>query len=396
MDSLTQITLGAAVGEIVLGKKIGNRALLWGAIAGTIPDLDVLSGPFVTELQGLVYHRGISHSILFAIIGSFVFAWLVRKMYTLHNHHYLASILWFSFPVGVCYFLSRFELGISPLLGIVLLILTGLILYNRYFKRVAPKPDATYAQWVQLFFWGLMTHPILDCFTTYGTQLFQPFSSYRVAFNTISVADPLYTIPFLICIVILAFLAKSNALRRTMAWGGIALSSIYMIWCLSNKRQVHQVLIHSLNQQDISYHRVMTSPTILNNILWYCLAETNDGYYSGLYSLWDENKEVKLSFTPRNDSMLRISDHHDDTIETLKWFSNNYYSISELDEGVLQFNDMRFGKFDDAADSKSYIFNFPIKANSEGYYELTQVNGGPPPRDREKALKNLWDRLRGD
>jgi len=42
MDSITQIVLGAAVGDAVLGKKIGNRAMVWGAIAGTIPDLDVL------------------------------------------------------------------------------------------------------------------------------------------------------------------------------------------------------------------------------------------------------------------------------------------------------------------------------------------------------------------
>ena len=42
MDSLTQVVLGAAVGEAALGKKIGNRAIVWGGIAGTIPDLDVL------------------------------------------------------------------------------------------------------------------------------------------------------------------------------------------------------------------------------------------------------------------------------------------------------------------------------------------------------------------
>ena len=42
MDSLTQIVLGAAVGEATLGRKVGNKALLWGAIAGTIPDLDVV------------------------------------------------------------------------------------------------------------------------------------------------------------------------------------------------------------------------------------------------------------------------------------------------------------------------------------------------------------------
>ena len=53
MDSVTQITLGAAVGEAVLGRKIGGRAMLWGAIAGTLPDLDVFVplGDVVKDLR---------------------------------------------------------------------------------------------------------------------------------------------------------------------------------------------------------------------------------------------------------------------------------------------------------------------------------------------------------
>ena len=34
MDAVTQIALGAAVGEATLGKKAGNKAVVWGAIAG--------------------------------------------------------------------------------------------------------------------------------------------------------------------------------------------------------------------------------------------------------------------------------------------------------------------------------------------------------------------------
>ncbi|MDG1145628.1 MAG: metal-dependent hydrolase, partial [Flavobacteriales bacterium] len=68
MDSLTQIVLGAAVGELVLGKKIGNRAMVWGAVGGTIPDLDVLGKFFLTNIDNLAFHRGFSHSILFSLL----------------------------------------------------------------------------------------------------------------------------------------------------------------------------------------------------------------------------------------------------------------------------------------------------------------------------------------
>ena len=283
MDSLTQITLGAAIGEITLGKKIGNRALLWGAVAGTIPDLDVLTGPFVSELQELVYHRGFSHSLVFSVLGAYGIAWIVHRLYRLPFHHYLASVLWFLAPIGVAFFLTRFDVGLNPVFGIGIFGGTAYLLYRRYFRNPIPKPDANYRDWVKLFFWGLITHPILDCFTTYGTQLFLPFSSYRVAFNTISVADPLYTVPFLLLIVIASFLKRSNGLRRRLTWAGIIVSSCYMVLCLFHKYQVHQTLIRSLESQEITYKRVMTSPTILNNILWYTMAETDDGYYSGLY-----------------------------------------------------------------------------------------------------------------
>ena len=79
MDSLTQIVLGAAVGEAALGKKVGNKAMVWGAIAGTIPDLDVLSGLFLNDLESLLFHRGITHSIFFAMVMAPILAYIVSS-----------------------------------------------------------------------------------------------------------------------------------------------------------------------------------------------------------------------------------------------------------------------------------------------------------------------------
>lgn len=155
MDSLTQIVLGAACGEAVLGKKIGNKALLFGAIGGTIPDLDVIVGGIIhqNKIDAMLFHRGFMHSILFSVLAAFFFGWLVFKFYNTK-------------------------------------------------KRI---DTTSQSDWVRLFFWSLLTHPILDCFTPYGTQLFAPFSNYRVAFNNIAVVDPLYTVPFLVCIIVLMF-----------------------------------------------------------------------------------------------------------------------------------------------------------------------------------------------
>ena len=81
MDSLTQIVLGAACGEIALGKKIGNKALLFGAIGGTIPDLDVFIGKFLynNEIQAMAFHQGFMHSLLFVVLAAFLFDWFTYK-----------------------------------------------------------------------------------------------------------------------------------------------------------------------------------------------------------------------------------------------------------------------------------------------------------------------------
>ena len=90
MDSLSQIVLGAAVGEVVLGRRIGNRAMIWGAVAGTVPDMDVLGKYVLSELDNLGFHRGISHSLLFSVLGSFVFGWLTDRLYRSPYHAWIA------------------------------------------------------------------------------------------------------------------------------------------------------------------------------------------------------------------------------------------------------------------------------------------------------------------
>ncbi|WP_179345251.1 metal-dependent hydrolase [Winogradskyella ursingii] len=322
MDSLTQIVLGAACGEAVLGKKIGNKALLFGAIGGTIPDLDVLIGPWIydNEIQAMAFHRGFMHSIVFSIIGAFAIGWFSFKLYD-----------------------------------------SG--------KRVS---STNLKDWQQLFFWSLFTHPILDCFTPYGTQLFFPFSDYRVAFNNIAVVDPLYTLPFLICLIVILFLKRQNLKRRLWLKLGIGLSSAYMIFTLFNKTHVNSIYKSSLKSDNIVYKRFQTQPTIFNNILWYGVAETESFYYVGFYSILDENSKV--------DKWIKIEKQHslipmeDKNLSKLSWFSNGYYHIETTDvANEFIYKDLRYPLLNPEA-SDSSIFRFRI-FNENGIWDMK--NSGP-------------------
>lgn len=68
MDSLTHIVLGAAVGELMAGKKLGKRSWLAGAFFQTVPDFDFIAGIWCTPAEDLLAHRGFTHSFLFIIL----------------------------------------------------------------------------------------------------------------------------------------------------------------------------------------------------------------------------------------------------------------------------------------------------------------------------------------
>ena len=307
MDSITQIVLGAACGEIALGKKIGNKAILFGAIGGTIPDLDVLIGKlfYTNEIDSLAFHRGIMHSIPFAIVGALIFGFLSYKVY---DYGYLRR-------------------GTTSL-----------------------------KDWIWLFFLSILTHPILDSFTPYGTQLFLPFSDYRVAFNNIAVVDPLYTLPLLLCVSITMFFNRKNSKRKTWTKAGLYLSSAYMILTIGNKLYVDQTFKKSFQKANINYSKFSAQPTILNNVLWYAVAETDKNYTVSFYSIFDDtNTPLNFINIPKNHKLLDV-DHPD--IKTLRWFSNEFYTLSILNNKII-YKDLRYPLLD-VRDSTSSLFSFEL------------------------------------
>ncbi|EDP69800.1 integral membrane protein [Flavobacteriales bacterium ALC-1] len=340
MDSLTQIVLGAACGEAVLGKKIGNKALLFGAIGGTIPDLDVFIGPlfYKNEIDAMLFHRGFMHSILFSIFGAFLFGWLVHKLYNTGKRLHTTSI----------------------------------------------------NDWTKLFFWSLFTHPLLDCFTPYGTQLFAPFSNYRVAFNNIAVADPMYTAPFLICLIILMFYNRRNDKRKLWLKIGIGISSVYMIFTIGNKIYIDSVFKSSLLKKRIDYSRFSVQPSILNNILWYGIAETEDNYHVGFYSLFDTSNHFSDWETIPKKRDLSKKNYKD--LKNLTWFSNEFYNVFKIDENNFEYYDLRYPILNDS-ESKAPIFALKLFKDGE---RINMRPFEPNTGDFGKAIKLLWERLKGN
>ncbi len=335
MDSLTQIVLGAAVGEAALGRKVGNKAMLWGAVAGTIPDLDVLSKLFVDNVTANELHRGFSHSILFSIIAAPILGWFIAKLYK--------------------------------------------------------NKEANWKDWTRLMFLGLFTHPILDAFTTWGTQLFWPFE-YKVSFKNIFVVDPLYTIPFLIFVIVAMFYKRTHHKRRKFNTLGLYISSCYMIVTLGLKWNTYQKFRTSLDNQHIEYKEIQTKPTPLNSILWTANVETDDSFLIGYYSLLDKDNRIAFSEFPKNHHLLGKM-KTDPLIPRLVKLSEGWYTIEKVDNRVY-FNDLRFGQLGMGTEASRFVFSYELFYDNNG--ELKAKERERNVDEASPLLKKLFQRVFGN
>ncbi|MDF2437159.1 MAG: metal-dependent hydrolase [Bacteroidota bacterium] len=335
MDSLTHVILGAAIGEAILGKKIGRKAMLWGALADTIPDFDVFASPCFSDAQQLLVHRGFTHSFLFIAI-------------------------------------------MSPFLG---------WLFSRLFK----KQDVDWKAWTWLFFCGMFSHVLLDSLTAYGTGWFEPFSNYRVSFNTIFVADIFYTIPFLICIVIALIAKNGSDKRRRWTKAGLWISSLYLLFTILNKIHIQNLTESQLAEKNIAVEEVVTTPTALNNFLWMTYSKDATGYWFGYHSVFDKSKNMEFYHVNKKDSLI-IPYENDESVQLLKRFSQGHYIMSKSDSAVF-FNDIRFGQMGgwDGPDS-AFVFTFKLDKNADNSKALDRNRF---KKTFSEAISSLITRIKG-
>ncbi|AEE18874.1 metal-dependent hydrolase [Dokdonia sp. 4H-3-7-5] len=333
MDSLTQIVLGAAVGEAVLGKKIGNRAMLWGAVAGTIPDLDIVWRYLTDTITATEMHRGFSHSIVFSILAAPLLGWLVHQL-----------------------------------------------------KK---RSDVGWQGWSKLFFWGLFTHPLLDAFTTWGTQIFWPFN-WRVAFNSIFVIDPLYTVPFLICVLIAATRKCGTLSRKRTNNLGIYISTAYLLLTVVIKYIAHQKVVQNLEQQQIAYTQISTRPAPMNTVLWNINVDAGENYLIGDYSLLD-SKPITFKAYPKkrseSEALINTSE-----VQRLITISEGWY-ILERNQNEWIYNDLRFGLITIDPDNPQFVFRYMLEENNG---TITATEDRPDTSNMDAVLGNLWTRIKGN
>lgn len=338
MDSVTQITLGAAVGEAVGGRRVGAKAPIWGAVLGTLPDLDTVADVFLTEAQALTFHRSLTHSLVFA---------------------------------GV----------VSLLVGIGL-------------SRLHDETSFSRWQWTGLAAAVLFTHIGLDCLTTYGTQIFWPFSRYPVIFGTVFIIDPFYTVPLAAGLLISFRWPPATRQRRWANYIGLGFSTAYLLFTIGNKLLVEQAFHLTFEQKGQPVERIFTKPTPFNTFLWEGIAETEEGFYIGLYSLLGDQRPTGFRYEPKRHHLLGSALDHP-VVQRLRRFSRGYFIVRRDDDGSLLLHDLRFGRSDVGLTQEGeYIFTFRLQRSPTG--QITGLTQEEPELElRRSLLRRFLQRIRG-
>ena len=329
MNSLTQIALGSAVTVAAMGRRTAVwKAALWGAVAGTLPDLDAFID-HGDDVLNMVLHRAESHALFYLTLLAPLMAWLVARLH-----------------------------GEGPL-----------------FKR----------WWLALWL-ALVTHPLLDAFTVYGTQLLLPFTNHPYGVGSVFIIDPAYTVPLLVGVIVA--LAASPRVGFKANAIGLVISSAYLVWSVVAQQQVTQLARESLRERGVAVERLLVTPAPFNTVLWRVVAMTPEHYLEGHHSLLDRTPGLVWR---RYERGAALAQRHAgiDGLRRVAAFSHGFYSVHETD-GRLFVTDLRMGQ------EPNYIFRFDLGTEAERA-------AGPRPAQRVglrgdvgAGLAWVWRRLWGE
>jgi inner membrane protein len=295
MDSVTQFALGASIGEAVLGRKIGNRAPVIGGIVATLPDLDAFI-PYEEAVATFTYHRSASHSL-------FVLA-------------------------AVSPLIARLVLSLQPA-------------FQKY-------KNETF--W--LVFLALFTHPLLDAFTVYGTQLFWPLTDYPVSGSTIFIVDPAYTLWLLVGFISAMVINREKSLGHKLNTAGLVLSSLYLSWTVVAKVLVDTRFEQALLDEGLAFDQVMTTPAPFTTLEWRIIGRNETGYFDAFTPVFGSTEDIMFNHYSSEDYLLESIDTHW-PVKRLHNFTHGYYKVSRRGSDIL-ITDLRMGL------EGSYVFNFKV------------------------------------
>jgi len=324
MDSATQFLLGASIAGAVLAPRIGPKAVLLGGIVATLPDLDFVV-PFDNPVDRLTYHRGASHSVLVLTLASPAIAWIATKIFKSAAEHWRLTF----FTVWLC----------------------------------------------------LVTHPMLDVLTTYGTQILWPLPvGPPAALPAVFIIDPVYT--FLLLAGILTIVFARNRPGRGLRANRVllGLSTLYLAVGITGH---YIVKARAEAQPALKDSRILVQPLPFNILFWQVLAVDKTTYRTGITSPFAGCGAIALRSHPRL-SAPPDGIEAGRAIARYQWFTDGFYTYGKNGKDVFV-RDLRLGV------NPNFIFTFVIAERQGDAVRTVKPRRIPVDRLDMSAFRTLVD-----
>ena len=324
------------MGEAFAGKTVGKKAMLWGILAQSIPDVDFIASFWLKTSDNLLAHRGITHSLLFALLITPIIA---EFAYSLHKPHNISLKKWILF------------------IGSVIFI-----------------------------------HLFLDAFNNYGVGWLEPFSHVRISFNTIYVADPFFSIIPGIALLMLLFIKQKSTVRKWIWKTGLIIPFLYLLYSLANKLYVTAETEKILAAQNINFNKLLITPAPLQTWLWFIAAGNDSGFYTGYRSVFDKQPSLELHFKPQNNNLIHLVKEPDQLNKLIR-FSQGFYTIEQRKDSMV-FYDLRFGQIIGWQNPlEDYAFYYYLQPDVDN--TLVVQRGRFAKWDRQ-SFKSFLNRIKGN
>lgn len=329
MDSLSQFVLGAAVAATAMGRRTAVwKSALWGGVAATLPDLDVFID-HGDDLRNMVMHRGFSHALFWLTLASPVFAALPALVH---------------------------------------------------------RQRALYGRWWLAIWLALVTHPLLDALTVYGTQLLQPFSAHPFGVGSVFIIDPLYTVPLLVGVAVGMARREGRGLRW-VHWG-LALSTAYLAWTVLAQWQVRSIAQETLAARGTGPVPLLVTPSPFNSVLWRVVAMHPDGSYEeGFHSFFDGDRPLQLR-RMEADPQLHAALGGLEEVQRLCRFSHGFCKL-HVQGGQAFVSDLRMGQ------EPHYSFAFLVARQEGGSWQPVRPQNQGSRGNVRDGLAWTWERMWG-
>jgi inner membrane protein len=337
MDSVSHIVIGAAIGETLLGKKIGRWGMLLGAIAKSVPDFDLFYTGLSDPRAYMCDHRAHTHSLFIEALYAIPLAWLLMKMF---------------------------------------------------------KDKVSFKRMLLFLLACLWSHSLLDWCTNFGTQLLLPFTNENYSLNTLAIVDLLFTVPMLLLVLMALFYKKNGARRYRLAQAALVYCCVYLGLTFINKARAESIVSESLAKNNIPVSTHLTNPTMLNNVLWYAAGSNDSTVFVGELSLLHTQNPITWHSYPRNQHLMQQCKSQKD-VAILRWFSDPY-TIAQANGDTLNMYAVKFGRTNMQENElqKTFVFHYKLyQQNGKEMMGMEQAN--EKNMDFKENFKDLWERICG-